>query len=165
MTKNDIKQLTFTRRDGKCPVCGKPVLKNKIFEVELHDSYSQSFAVKSCNLLYCETCDLPLVDGDVMSSIYEKTGMRPATFSTAKNKLIGIKAQMYYKKKTSSSPVKRENNKSYRVIGRTTSIWKPYTKLYTYEDGQNECSRCLENDSIYCICFLLPQKYRFLQLP
>lgn len=99
MAKNDIKQLTFTRGDGKCPVCGKVVYQNKVFEVELHDSNWLSFEVENCDLLYCENCDLPLVDGKIISSIYAKTGMRPATFSTAKNKLIGIKAQMYYKKK------------------------------------------------------------------
>ena len=142
MAKNDIKQLAFTRGDGKCPVCGKVVYQNKVFEVELHDSNRQSFAVKSCNLLYCGNCDLPLVDGRIISSIYAKTGMRPATFSTAKNKLSGIKNQMYYKKKSTSTLVNKENNRGYRIIGRSTSIWKPYTRLYAYADEQKMCSKC-----------------------
>lgn len=139
MSENSIKQLTFSRGDGRCPVCGKLIYQKKHFNIELHDSKRQNFSDRRCELLYCDHCDLPLIDGKIISLIYRETGMRPTTFSTAKNKLSGIKNQMYYKKIT---PPSRENfNKGYRVIGKSNSIWKPYTRLYS-ANGEASCPGC-----------------------
>ncbi len=141
MAENSIKQLTFARGDGRCPVCGKMLQQNKHFLVELHNLTKEEFVNQRCELLYCDNCELPLVDGRILASLYEKTGMRPTTFSTAKGKLTGIKSQMYYKKKVSSPVSKHSNSKGYKVIGKSTSIWKPYTRLYTYT-GEHSCPKC-----------------------
>lgn len=141
MAENSIKQLTFARGDGRCPVCGKMTHQNKRFLVELHDSNKEKFVDRICELLYCDSCDLPLIDGKIISSIYKATGMRPTTFSTAKDKLAGIKSQMYYKKKVFSPMSNQGDSKGYRVIGKSTSIWKSHTMLYTYT-GQDSCPKC-----------------------
>lgn len=141
MTEKSIKQLTFSRGDGRCPVCKNMISQRKYFDVELHDSNRQKYTVQSCELLYCDHCDLPFVDGKMILSIYRKTGMRPATFSTKKSELVGIRNEMYYSKKAAPHFSQNDNSKGYRVIGKSTSIWKPYTRLYS-SNGQNLCPKC-----------------------
>lgn len=135
-----IKQLTFSRGDGRCPVCRKLISLKKHFDIELHDANTRSRSVRSCQLLYCDHCDLPLVDGKVIAEIYKNTGMRPSTFSTKKDKLTGIKNQMHYQKAYTTTPL-ADNDKGYKIIGKSTSIWKPYTKLYPI-NGQSLCPKC-----------------------
>ncbi|MGN0636707.1 MAG: hypothetical protein ACI4I5_10845 [Acutalibacteraceae bacterium] len=141
MTEKSIKQLTFSRWDGRCPVCGEMLSQKKHFNVELHDSNKQKYIVQSCELLYCDHCDLPLVDGKIISLIHGKTGMRPTTFTTKKRNLNGIKNQMYSKKKVAPPFSQKESNKEYREIGKVFSIWKPYKKLYS-ANGQTSCPKC-----------------------
>ena len=141
MTEKSIKQLTFPRGDGRCPVCKKIISQKKHFNVELHDSNRQKYTVRSCELLYCDHCDLPFVDGKTIASILRTTGMRPTTFTTKKDKLNGIKSEMYYKKKLVPRFSQDESNKGYRVIGKSASIWKAYTKLYS-ANGQSSCPNC-----------------------
>lgn len=54
---------------------------------------------------------------------------------------IMAKSQKHRKKKMSSLLSEQDGNKGYRVIGKSTSIWKPYTRLYSIHE-HNCCPQC-----------------------
>lgn len=141
MTDYGIKKVAFSRGDGRCPVCKKMISQKKHFYIELHDFNRKISTEQRCELLYCDHCDIPLVDGKIVSLIIAQTGLRPITFSTKTNKLAEVKKQMHCSTTPFASLSQQSRNKGYRVIGKVTSIWKPYTRLYP-SDRQAVCPTC-----------------------
>lgn len=153
MSKNSIKQLAFARYNNSCPVCEKPIRRRKFFNIELHNYETRIFADGCCELLYCDYCDLPLIDGKIISHIEKETGMRPCTLPAEKktkkkgpNELSNIKKKMYQRKDNAVS--QEYFNKCYRITHKK-SCWKPCKKLYSLNDKEScpYCNQPLLNDT------------------